>query len=141
MRNREWEKDYQAILEDSLTNGELVTQGAAEKRAFPRFNLKSGSIWVKVDQSFDVIDVSVSGISFFSTYPFKADQTLGITLGKAFLIEAKVVETHLVEKDAIFLETAYRVACRFTDDKTGVRFLVMLKEMDNLEIGISDGRP
>lgn len=138
MQNREWERDYQALLENSIVKGEIDAQGREnEKRDAPRFRVATGAVWIRVEQSFDVIDISKTGISFFASHRFEPSQHFGITLGKAFLVEATVITCEMVEVDEGLLDVRYRVSCRFNDEYTGMRFLVMLKEMDNLEIGFS----
>ena len=140
MQNGEWEKKYQSLLDKSRRDGEIeVLEGGAEKRAFPRFKLKSGTVWIQINLSFDVIDISVSGISFYSTRPFAKEQVLAITLGKAFRIESVVVGCDMVELEEKFLEIAYLVRCRFKDETSALRFMVMLKEVDDPEFDFSVG--
>ena len=130
--NREWEKEYESLLNESRKKGEVDSRAeASEKRLAPRFRLASGSIWIKLDLSFDVIDVSVSGISFYSSQPFEKNQVFAITLSKAFRIEAEILDCDLVETDPHMMEAQYLVRCRFVDEASAMRFLVMLKEMND----------
>ncbi len=138
MLNREWEKDYQSLLDKSRSEGEVkVLEEGAEKRESPRFKLKSGTVWIQLNLSFDVVDISVSGISFYSTQRFEKEQVIAITLGKAFRIETEVVDCGMVESDVNFLEIAYLVRCRFKDETSAMRFLVMRKEVNDPEFDFS----
>ncbi len=142
MDKQGWEKEYKELLKTGKERGEVrVKTTPDDKRINPRFKLKTGAIWIRMEQSFDVVDVSRSGISFFSNYPFEAGQTLAVTLGKAFMIEAKVKSCAVVETDETFLEKKYRVSCNFDDSYSGVQFLVMLKESENLDIEFPSHSP
>jgi hypothetical protein len=135
MGDGQWKRDYEAIVRESFTRGELEhVSDARERRDHPRFRMRSQHVWIKVQPRFDVVDVSVAGISVYSDFPFKVGETLTITLGKAFSVEASVVECPIVEADAAMLETKYRVQCRFADETVGMQCLVMMKQMDELEV-------
>ncbi len=135
MPDRDWESNYEQILHSSLDREEIDTrEKSRENRVAPRFSLKSGTIWIKVDQSFHVNDISVSGISFYSTRPFEIKKKIAITLGKVFLIEAAVVDCRIVETDPDMLEAHYRISCQFSNEHSATQFLVILKDMD--EIGV-----
>ena len=135
---REWDDDYAQLLQESLDSGKIDTvSGGAEKRDSPRFQIQSGAIWVRLDSCFDVLDASISGISFRSDRSFEAGEVLAINLAKAFKIEAEVIDCRMMETNPNLLETAYITRCRFTDEHSAVRFLVMLKAVDNHEIELS----
>ena len=136
---REWDEDYELLLRESLDSGDIATvSDGAEKRGSPRFRIQSGAIWVRLDTRFDVLNASISGISFQADRCFKAGEVLAITLAKAFKIEAEVIDCRMVETNPALIETAYITRCRFTDEHSAVRFLVMLKAVDNHEIELSD---
>ena len=133
-----WDEDYEQLLQESLNSGKIDTvSGGAEKRDSPRFQIQSGAIWVRLDTCFDVLDASISGISFRADCRFKAGEVLAITLAKAFKIEAEVIDCRKMETNPALLETAYITRCRFTDEHSAVRFLVMLKAVDNHDIELS----
>jgi hypothetical protein len=139
MSKWEWEREYRALLEQGREQGEfLLLPNTAERRASPRFRLKMEHVWIKVEPKFSVVDVSVRGIALYSDFPFDPGQFVNITLGKAFSVEARIVGCRLVESDPDLLENKYLVRCEFDDETTGMRFLVMIKEMDNLRV---EGQP
>ena len=132
---REWNKEYEELVKDSLDRGEITLVGdGEEKRASPRFRIKNGAIWVRMDSCFDVLDASTTGICFQSDRSFKESDVIVVTLAKAFKIEAKVMSCEMVETDSAMLETKYITRCRFIDEHSAVRFLVMLKAVDDHEI-------
>lgn len=135
MAGWQWKDDYEDLLREGLARGEVeLRSDSDEKRDQPRFRLKSQHVFIKVEPRFDVVDVSISGISVYSDFPFKIGQTVNITLGKAMSVEATVVECPLELANPDLLETKYRVRCQFEDETVGMQFLVMMKQMDDLEL-------
>lgn len=135
MAGWQWKDDYEALLEEERARSEPEPLPAAqERRSEPRFRIKSQVVWIKVEPRFPVVDVSVNGLSVYSEFPFKVGQTVSVTLGKAFSLEATVMDCPLVVADEDFLETRYRVTLAFADETVGMQFLVMLKQMDDLEL-------
>lgn len=132
----QWQQDYDELLQEAKTRGHLKRVATGdERRRQPRFQLRSQQVFIKVEPRFDVVDVSVSGMALLSDFPFQVGQSLNITLGKAFSVEASVVECPLELLDEDLLETKYHVHCRFADESVGMQFLVMMKQMDDLEVG------
>lgn len=135
MTDGNWKDDYNRIITDSNNSGELdQREKGDDRRHHPRFRLKTGFVWVKVTPRFTVVDVSVSGIAIHSDFPFQNGDVINITLGKAFSVEAEVVNCSLVATDPDFMEAKYLVRCQFEDESIGMQFLVMIKEMDNLDL-------
>jgi PilZ domain len=135
MAGWQWKQDYEALVRESAERGELQGQHRdPERRERPRFRLKSQHVTIKVESSFDVVDVSVTGIALLSDFPFQVGQVVNITLGKAFAVEATVVDCPLVPSDEDLLEAKYQVRCRFEDEAAGMQFLVIMKQMDDLEL-------
>ena len=130
----EWEEEYRQLLESSLAKGEIqVVPSGSEKRESPRIRINTGAIWVRMDTSFEVVDASVKGISFHSDRQFAPGETMSITLAKAFKIETEVIECKMIEADPKSTEARYLTRCRFTDEHSAVRFLVMLKTVEDQE--------
>ena len=72
-----------------------------------------------------------------SDQEFQLKQHLAITLGKAFKIEAEIIHCKPVEADPDTGASRYLVRCRFTDEHSSKRFLLMLKGMEDQDISIS----
>ncbi len=134
----EWQEEYKNLLKSGRTAGEIVPMAdGMERRKNPRFKLKTGYVWIKVEPRFQVVDVSVTGISLFSDFQFQPGNVITVTLGKAFSVEATVIDCQLVVSDEMFFENKYLVRGEFEGEDIGMQFLVMIKEMDDLEIEFS----
>lgn len=139
MTKKDWEGEYARLLEKALESGEVQPLDKAhEKRTQPRFHLGSGSIWIRVEQSFDVLDVSVNGLAFLSEKSFTPGQNVAISLGKAFLVESVVVDCRMVETDEGMMEAMYRISCEFEDTQSGQQALILLKEMEEPEVLVGE---
>jgi hypothetical protein len=135
MADSQWKQAYEEMLDEAEARGEVEELARdRERREEPRFRLRSRRVFMRVQLHFDVVDVSVAGISVYSDIPFKVNQPVIITLGKAFSVEATVVDCPLVEADPNLLETKYLVRCQFASEAVGMQFLVMMKQMDDLEL-------
>jgi hypothetical protein len=142
MAGWQWKQDYEALLREGVANGQVERLAPGrERRVGPRFRLKSQHVHIRVEPRFEVVDVSVSGISVYSDFPFQVGRTVTITLGKAFSVEATVVDCPLVLADEDFLESKYLVRSRFADEMVGMQFLVMMKQMDDLEMAPAEAEP
>lgn len=142
MSDANWKEAYEELLrqeKEEKDGGE--SSGEDERRKQPRFRIKSGYVWIKIQPRFFVVDVSVSGISLLSDYPFEIGEELSITLGKALNIVSVVNECVLVRSDEAFLENKYLVRCAFENEAQGMEFLVMIKETDELDLEIGGKAP
>ena len=133
MDSWQWKEDYEALVRESDAEAD-AGPGGTERRNRPRFRLKTQHVFIKVEARFPVVDLSVSGIAVYSDFPFRVGQAINITMGKAFTVESTVVDCTLVEADPGLLEAKYRVRCAFEDEETGMRFLVMMKQLEDLEL-------
>ena len=128
---KDWEIQYEKLVREAMEKGTAkVLKGSQEHRAQPRFSLEMGSIWIRTETPFDVVDISATGIAFLSERLFAKGQHIAMTLGKAFLVEANVVGCVMVETDPEMMEAKYRVSCEFQDSHNGTQALLMLKEME-----------
>lgn len=142
MSEANWKDAYEEILrQDSTQENGGQNPGGENRRKKPRFRIKSGYVWIKIQPRFTVVDVSVSGIALFSDYPFEVGEELSITLGKALNIISVVKECELVQSDEGLLENKYHVRCNFENEEQGMEFLVMIKETDELELEIAGVMP
>ena len=142
MSDANWKEAYEEILlqeKGEKDDGEFSI--GDERRKQPRFRIKSGYVWIKIQPRFFVVDVSVSGISLLSDYPFEIGEELSIILGKALNIVSVVKECVLVQSDEALLENKYLVRCSFENEQQGMEFLVMIKETDELDLEIGGKAP
>ena len=132
---RDWELEYKDLLQRALSKGEVEPlKEQHEHRSNPRFPLEMGSVWIRAEMPFDIVDISSDGMAFLSDRLFSIGQQLALTLGKAFLVEARVVNCTMVETDDDFMEAKYRVSCEFNDPHNGRQALLVLKEMEEAQM-------
>lgn len=142
MNDAIWKEAYEELLRQERAEkdgGEPSKED--ERRVQPRFRIKSGYVWIKIQPKFFVVDVSVSGIALLSDYPFEIGEELSITLGKALNIVSVVKECVLMQSDEALLENKYLVRCAFESEVQGMEFLVMIKETDELDLEIGGTAP
>ena len=131
---RDWEREYKDLLQRALSKGDVEPlKEQHEHRSSPRFPLAMGSVWIRAEMPFDVVDMSPNGMAFLSDRLFSKGQHLALTLGKAFLVEARVVHCTMVETDEDLMEAKYRISCEFNDPHNGRQALMLLKEMEEAE--------
>lgn len=128
------EAEYEKLVREELGKPDSMSKLPDDERRFhPRFKLHAESVWIKVDTSFRVIDMSLQGLSMYSDRPFEAGHQLKVMVGKAFLVETEVIDCEMLETDPELMETQYRVSCRFLDESVGKQLLVMMKELDDMD--------
>ncbi len=129
MGQRNWEQEYERILEDATRRERIrILPNHSEKRKHPRFRLNGGKILVTEQVPHDVVDLSVSGLAFYSDRAFTVGQSIMISLRQILAIQAEVLGCEpLPGGDAA---EAFKVRCRFQDVDYGLRFLVVAVEME-----------
>lgn len=132
-----WEKDYRLLIQKWMASGEIdhLPEGD-ERRQFPRFKLKSKSITILVEAQFPVVDLSLSGISFYSNLAVDARQSINLVLEKTFEVAVEIIRCQKTNVDFDGVQWPYRVHCNFVNHKHGMQLLVLLNEMDNLSIDV-----
>lgn len=140
MNSHDWEHEYEEILAEAEARGEvqILPQGE-EKRRHPRFPAAGATVTIREDAVYRMIDLSRSGLAFHCSHSFPVGHTLTLALRDVIAIEAEVVGCEMEERDATYMEYAYKVRCRFLDDESGLRFLVLVKELErgDQEIAVS----
>ena len=129
MGQRNWEQEYERILQDATRRGRVqILPSQSEKRKHPRFRLNGGKVLVTEQVPHDVVDLSVSGLAFYSDRAFTVGQSILMSLRQILAIQAEVLGCDpLSGPDA---PAAFKVRCRFQDVDYGLRFLVVAMEME-----------
>lgn len=129
MENRDWQQEYERILEEAKKGGRVqILPNHAEKRRHPRFRLKTGKVLVTEQIPHDVVDLSVSGLAFYSDRPFAVGAAIMMSLHQVVAIQAEVMGCDALSgPDA---PAPYKVRCQFQDADYGLRFLVVAMEME-----------
>lgn len=128
------EQRYQKILDNSRGRGEVedLRQEDLEMRDFPRIKAEATRLTVKMEVQVTTHNISMAGVTFFSDYTFILGQVVNITIADVFSVRGEVVECEMEEADPNFLESHYRVHCKFQDPEEGKQMVVMVKEHEEL---------
>ncbi len=128
-------RNYQLLIEESLESGAAVIRNNGdEMRGEPRFQVNDGRLSVRVEPTYEIIDVSASGMAFFSDIPFKPGTVITLYLEDTTGVQARVIGCYLVETDADFMEAQYRVQCHFENEEHGKQVMLMLSAVNKLKI-------
>ncbi len=126
-----WDKEYQSLLSKGIAAGRVhVLPGESEKREHPRYRMANATVWGRVERGYPVIDKSLSGLSFYSPFPFGVGQVVRISLRQFFVIDALVVGCEMHETDNLFLECQYKVRCRFSNLDPGLLQVLVALDME-----------
>lgn len=112
----------------------MEQQPMDDRRGKPRYHLRSGAVWVRVEPQFKVLDVSATGVAFLADMPFPIDEKVHLVLNRAILIEARVVDCRLIETDARLLEAKYSVHCHYLDASHGSQLMDTLDALGDLTV-------
>ena len=127
MGERDFDQEYELLVKEGLARGEIqIRQDEREVREAPRFKLDDRKIAVPGQPSFPIVDLSASGIAFYSDLPFTPGDYLNVTMKDPPGFPARVIACSMVETDPEPLETRYRVQCCFDDALHGKTLLVMM---------------
>lgn len=127
------EKNVNTLYENALAEAEDDTNGSDNRRANTRIKAEATNLTVRAELQVAAIDVSASGLAFHSNFPIQVGQPILITVGTIFSVEAEVVRCILESADEEFLETHYRIQCKFYEEEQGKYLLVMVSEMDKVK--------
>lgn len=125
------EQDFDKLYERHIGETEDGGEGDSERRKHVRLKAHDAKLSVRAEVEVSAIDVSVSGLAFYSQFPVQIGQSLHITVGSLFTVEAEVISCVLVGSDPDFKETDYKVQCRFYEEEQGKYLLVVIKEMED----------
>lgn len=135
MNASRWSQEYERFVEQCAEQGRLEVRGSGhEHREHPRFRLWSNIVWTSGEFQFSIVDLSVSGIAFDANQDFPAGRIITVRLSDLISVQAEVLGTTTLEPTPMFFLARYRVRCRFQDEVEGMRFLVMVKDMQQLRI-------
>ena len=136
MTNPKLEASYLDLLRKSQFGGEAEAQREErERRQHPRIQVDAADIQVDTDSWIFVINLSMSGIAFYSDSKFTLGQQVTISIETGASVKAKVIEAHPEGEDATALVGQYRVCCEFDDPTEGMAFLLRIKESEEEMFG------
>lgn len=132
MSKSDLDEAYERVLADSRARGEVAGEAPqTERRGNPRIRVNPGDLAVEIDPWVFAIDISISGMAFYSDTPVERGEAIHIALTDDFAVEARVVDSHLETSDSPVLPSRYRLHCEFDDEERGKELLVRIKEMEH----------
>lgn len=134
MTTAKLEEEYQRLIQDSILKGTVrIRQEGPEKRHAPRFQLESGQVAVKIEPSFEVLDVSASGMAFQTNMAFLPGKAITLVFHETMGVQAHVIACEVIETDPTFMEAGYRVQCHFENPDHGKQVLITMKITGKLQ--------
>ena len=133
--DKKLEQKYQILIEESISSGMLkIGKNGDEMRKEPRFQVRDGAISVRVEPTFEILDLSATGMAFLSDIAFTPGTIITLYLEETTGVQAFVIGCVMKETDPDFLETRYRVQCRFDNEEHGCRVLLMMSDVNKLGV-------
>lgn len=137
MEQRVFDDAYERFVKQSIESGILeMREGPSEQREHPRFQLCRNIVWSHGDLQFSIVDLSISGISFDANQGFEPGRIITVRMSDLLQVTAVVVASDPVEPNSMFYIARNRVRCRFEDREEGVRFLLMVRDIQQLRIEV-----
>ncbi len=131
MADRDIEELYKEHIEEASKGAKRAPKGSgAERRKSPRLITDSTELSVRAELKVNAIDISVSGLAFYSRFPVQIGQYLNITLSNMFTVDAEVVSCRLESHDEEYTDLKYKVQCQFPEEEQGKYLLVAIKELE-----------
>lgn len=132
MFDEELDRQYQRTLRAARKKGEVLGEyDGEERRRNPRIKVVPGHLPVEIDPWVFAIDVSLSGVAFYSDQAVEPGKTVDIDLVDMTPVKAKVIACQLEKSDSPYLPSRYRLHCEFEDEEKGKALLVRIKELDS----------
>ena len=140
-----WKAQYHELMEkietlnpenDTLNERENILTpppGVAEKRLNPRYafpETKQAQIFAHLGpKAFQIIDISVGGVAFFSDVSFEPGTSLLLSALGMVALDVEVLDCELFETNPDFMEYSYRVRAKFAPRVNGYLVYVLSREM------------
>ena len=127
MTMEDQEERYQALLKEAEGTGNLEFGGVdLGKRSHPRFKIEDTEMEVDIRLKVSVINISLSGVCFFSNLCFALGQKFDFKVGSVFSIQAEVVQCEMVETDTGLMEVQYQILCEFIEQELDLYSLLSI---------------
>ena len=109
-------KNYNDLIQRAASAGELeLRPDDQERRRQPRFRIADALVGILVLKDCEIVDVSLSGVAFYSERPYSLDQEIQVTLRDSIGVQARVVGCDIEEVDSPFFDCRYTVRCEFVE--------------------------
>ena len=121
------EERYHALLKEAEGTGKIEFGGVdLGRRNHPRLKIEDTEMQVDISLTVSVINISLSGVCFFSTMRFKPGQTFDFKVGSVFSVQAEVKYCEMVETDAASMEVRFQVLCEFVEQEMDLHSLLSI---------------
>jgi len=138
MTREELEREYDRIVDTSHLRGETESSRINdERRRFVRLQPDAAPLEVQGDPWIYLINVSRSGLAFYTDTAHAPGTILSISLDGGMSAQAKVVECLQEVQDPAAVAGQYRVCCEFIEPETGLRFFLALKALEAAHLDIA----
>jgi len=140
-----WKQQYLELMEkienlnpenDELGEREHIATpppGISEKRQNPRYafpQTKKAQIFAHLGpKAFQIVDISVGGVSFISDVSFEPGTSLLLSALGMVALDVEVLHCELEETNPDFMEYSYKVRARFAPRVNGYLVYVLSREM------------
>ena len=132
MSDEELDRQYQKTLRAAREKGHVLGEyDGQERRRNPRIKVVPGDMPVEIDPWVFAIDVSISGVAFYSDKAVEPGKTVDIDLVDMPPVKAKVIDCNMEKADSPYLPSRFRLHCEFEDEEMGKALLVRIKELES----------
>lgn len=127
---------YEQVLEESRRLGQLddSPEEQRERRQHPRVQVDRGKLPADIDPWVFAIDISISGMAFYSDEPVFAGDVVDVQLRDEEPTHVVVLKCEAEHPDQPGAPARYRLACKFKNEDEGMALLVRIKEMEGLGV-------
>ena len=135
----DWETEYNQLIESlrsSIENapgkGSQKPGGMSqERRSEPRYAFKEGSqVFAHLGpKAFQIINISIGGVAFFSDIYFDGGTKLLLSALGMIALDVEVLSCEMEEIDEGMMEYRYRVRAKFGPRVNGYQVYVLAREM------------
>ncbi|MCH7501509.1 MAG: PilZ domain-containing protein [Nitrospinae bacterium] len=120
----DWRSEYDSLLKQLGVDSEFKPN---ERRRYPRFDFNSytRNLIIKIGDSVgSLADISVSGLSFYSSQPHKRGETVNLNFDDQFEVNVEIKNIFLDSKTSSKTNIIYRFGTKFMEESDGYRCTV-----------------
>ena len=122
--NSDWKSEYDSLLKQLGVDSEFKQN---ERRRYPRFDFNSytRNLIIKIGDSIgSLADISISGLSFYSSETHKRGEIVHLNFDDQFEVDVEIKNIFLDSKTSGKTNIIYRFGTRFREESDGYRCTV-----------------
>lgn len=121
------EERYQELLKEAEKKRGLESvEGNASRRKHPRVDIENTEMQIDIPLQVSVINISRSGVCFFSNQRFEIGQKFDFKVGSLFSIQAEVILCEMEETDSGMMEMHFQVRSKFSGQELDLHSLFFI---------------